>query len=148
MGQIKHHKHKKMTKKEKKIIKPREEMESSSTLFSPKVHASKIKRIFVGLGKPPRKSEKLDRASSLSQMKQFASGRNHSSIANFDWTAKIVPDEYSDEEEEEEVIIPFSAPITVVRGVALQPRKEINLWKRRTMNPPRPLQLNSTVRAN
>ncbi|KAF5739319.1 hypothetical protein HS088_TW12G00523 [Tripterygium wilfordii] len=153
MGQIKQYKHKKMTKNDKKITKPREDMKS--TLFSPKVQASKIKRIFVGRTKPPRKSEKLDRAPSLSKMKQFASGRNHRSIADFDWTAQIAPEEsgdgdyYSDEEgEEEEVVIPFSAPIAVVGGVALQPKKEINLWKKRNMNPPRPLQLNSRIRAN
>lgn len=68
-------------------------------------------------------------------------------------------DYYSDEdrrdsdcefEYQEEPIIPFSAPITVGGGggLALQPKKEINLWKRRTMNPPRPLRLNPMVSAN
>ncbi|KAJ4839212.1 hypothetical protein Tsubulata_042280 [Turnera subulata] len=110
-----------------------------------------------------------DRAPCLSQMKRFASGRGHS-LSGFDWTAQIAPVDsdhhrgyYSDEErgdrsyeeegaeeekEEEEVIIPFSAPITLGSGVALQPKKEINIWKRRTMNPPRPLQLDPRVRAN
>jgi hypothetical protein len=61
---------------------------------------------------------------------------------------------YSDEErgesdeEEEEFMIPFSAPMMIGGGVPLQPRKEINLWKRRTMAPPRPLQLNTTVKAS
>ncbi|KAL5778281.1 hypothetical protein ACOSP7_011207 [Xanthoceras sorbifolium] len=98
-----------------------------------------------------------DRAPALSQMKRFASGRN--SLGDFDWTTAQVftpvdsyhRNYYSDDEErgdsdgeqEPEVIIPFSAPIMVGgSGVSLQPRNEINLWKRRTMNPPRPLQLN------
>ncbi|MED6185592.1 hypothetical protein PIB30_058607 [Stylosanthes scabra] len=111
-----------------------------------------------------------DRVPHVSQMRKLASGRD--TFANFDWKAhqQVAPDEeiedfYSDEErvqqrsdEEEEdyddddVRIPFSAPILVggnsvgvgVDGVGfkLKPRKEINLWKRRTMAPPRPLQLN------
>ncbi|KAI9201781.1 hypothetical protein LWI28_029177 [Acer negundo] len=100
-----------------------------------------------------------ERAPGLSQMRKFASG--HSVLADFDWTAQITPvdsdhrnyysDEErgnSDEEEHEEVIIPFSAPMMIGGGgVALQPRNEINLWKRRTMNPPRPLQLNPMIKA-
>lgn len=119
-------------------------------------------------GKPGRKSDasyerskKLpDRAPSLSHMKRFASGRD--SFASFDWTSvQVAPEEpdnrrcYSDEEkrdsseeeQEDEVIIPFSAPILLGEvGAAvlpLEPRKEINLWKRRTMAQPKPLQLNT-----
>jgi hypothetical protein len=34
-------------------------------------------------------------------------------------------------------------------GIDLLPRKEINLWKKRTINPPNPLQLRSNmVRGN
>ncbi|KAF8022656.1 hypothetical protein BT93_F0235 [Corymbia citriodora subsp. variegata] len=110
----------------------------------------------------------VDRAPSLSQMKRFASGRD--AMASFDWSAEVgsVLDAdhrdyhhyYSDEErsdrgqEEEEVIIPFSAPILIGGGGGIrvnpQPRKEINLWKRRTMAPPRPLELHqpAVVRAN
>ncbi|WJX36080.1 hypothetical protein P8452_23995 [Trifolium repens] len=100
-----------------------------------------------------------ERATHVNQMKRFASGRG--TFANFDWKAHVEPqpeeidDYYSDEgrihsdddedEEEEEFMIPFSAPILVGGGVGLgldlKPRKEINLWKRRTMAPPRPLQL-------
>ncbi|WVZ19592.1 hypothetical protein V8G54_006914 [Vigna mungo] len=97
------------------------------------------------------------RAPHVSQMRRFSSGRD--ALADFDWkVAQVVADEeeidyYSDdyrvessdgEEEEEEVMIPFSAPILVGGGVGvlnLKPRKEINLWKRRTMAPPMPLQL-------
>lgn len=100
-----------------------------------------------------------DKAPRVSQMKRFASGRD--AFANFDWKARqVAPEEmddcYSDEdrvesdaeEEDEDVKIPFSAPILVGGSVGdgvvlnLKPRKEINLWKRRTMAPPRPLQLN------
>ncbi|GAU24947.1 hypothetical protein TSUD_311820 [Trifolium subterraneum] len=100
-----------------------------------------------------------ERATHVNQMKRFASGRG--TLANFDWKAHVetqpkeIDDYYSDEErihsddddeEEEEFMIPFSAPILVGGaynglGLDLKPRKEINLWKRRTMAPPRPLQL-------
>ncbi|KAK8580793.1 hypothetical protein V6N13_143852 [Hibiscus sabdariffa] len=168
MGQIKH---KKSIKKGKaKATNPVSESSSSGEV---KKHASKFRRIF-SIGKPAKKPEHApqvpDRAPCLVQMKRFASGRE--AFASFDWTTQIAPvgadhrrDYYSDEEEEErgsgdsdfeeeDVIIPFSAPITVGGctgrggGVPLQPRKEINVWKRRTMNPPRPLHLNTTVTAN
>lgn len=106
-----------------------------------------------------------DRAPALSQMKRFASGRD--SLPNFNWRAQITSsgqdhrDYYSDEDrddpesdQEDDVIIPFSAPIVVggactgSGGVPTQPRKEINLWKRRTMAPPRPLQLRNMIPAN
>ncbi|KAG5246537.1 embryo defective family protein [Salix suchowensis] len=109
----------------------------------------------VSGGEKPKLPEKTP---SLSQMKRFASGRD--TLAGFDWTAhQIAPvefdhsDYYSDEEkvdrfeeeEHEEVIIPFSAPMMVGGGVDLLPRKEINLWKKRTINPPSPLQLRSNM---
>ncbi|XVE56218.1 hypothetical protein DITRI_Ditri03aG0220100 [Diplodiscus trichospermus] len=158
LGKIKH---KKNIKKAKP--KPVSDDQSSSPREVKNKQESKLRRIF-SMAKPARKSdiasgnkstELPDRAPSLGQMKRFASGRN--AFASFDWTNEADHrDYYSDEEErkdgdfdEEEVIIPFSAPITVGGGrKPLQPRKEINIWKRRTMNPPRPLQLNSIVRAN
>ena len=114
-----------------------------------------------------------DRAPSLSQMPRFASGRGHP-FANFDWQAqqaKVAPrhdddnneNYHSDEDfensghedhdhEREYAGIAFSAPLTLggaPRGVVeLQPRKEINLWKRRTMAPPSPLQLKPLVKVN
>lgn len=100
----------------------------------------------INRGKPPLP----DRAPSLSQMRRFASSRD--SFANFDWAGGD-RGFYSDEDRgysdgEDDVIIPFSAPILVAGGggLSLEPRKEINLWKRRTMAQPKPLQLN-TVRA-
>ncbi|XP_021737088.1 uncharacterized protein At1g76070-like [Chenopodium quinoa] len=64
-----------------------------------------------------------------------------------------------DEDDNREVIIPYSAPMLIGgrsrdnnngtndviggRRLSLEPRKEVNLWKRRTMAPPPPLALNS-----
>ncbi|GMI91362.1 hypothetical protein like AT1G76070 [Hibiscus trionum] len=173
MGQIKH---KKSIKKGKIFPPPKPKASSnpvseSSSAGEVKKHASKFRRIF-SMGKPAKKPEQApklaDRAPALGQMKRFASGRE--AFASFDWTTQIAPveadhrrDYYSDDDEErrycdfeeEDVIIPFSAPITVGGGgggggggVTLQPKKEINIWKRRTMNPPRPLLLNPTATAN
>ncbi|GKU90166.1 hypothetical protein SLEP1_g4202 [Rubroshorea leprosula] len=164
MGQIKH---KKKICKSKREMAVREGLELKKAASSPKEkkkHSSAIRGMFTS-SKPATKSDEnkkslSDKAPSLGQMKQFASSRV--AFAEFDWKADQITqveedhhrNYYSDEEggrgsdgEEEEVIIPFSAPIMVGGGVPLQPRKEINLWKRRTMNPPRPLQLNSMVGA-
>lgn len=158
MGQIKH----------KKIMsrsKSREIRDLDKSISSPKKRSSAIKRMF-SISKPVRKpgsasgeikDSVIDKTPVLGQMKRFASGRD--SLAGFDWKAQVAPVEgdhirnyfsdedgggYSDGEEEEDVIIPFSAPMVMGGGgVPLRPRKEINLWKRRTMNPPRPLRLNS-----
>ncbi|KAF9683187.1 hypothetical protein SADUNF_Sadunf05G0186400 [Salix dunnii] len=166
IGQIKH---KKMPNKGqiKRVSWLPQETKSVPQQTPPQVknHASKLKRLFTGSnagrrsdvsgGDKPKLPEKTP---SLSQMKRFASGRD--TLASFDWTAhQIAPvefdhsDYYSDEEgvdrfeeeEHEEVIIPFSAPMTVGGGVDLLPRKEINLWKKRTINPPSPLQLRSNM---
>ncbi|XP_004500912.1 uncharacterized protein At1g76070-like [Cicer arietinum] len=158
MGQIKHKK--KQIKKVKDIVEV-------------KKHVTTFQKMLLHVGKPKsegrrRKSDATaaqdnkyaleERATHLSQMKRFASGRG--TFANFDWKAQVVAEEiedyYSDEDrmngddddddEEEEFMIPFSAPILLGGGGVgvldnLKPRKEINLWKRRTMAPPRPLQL-------
>lgn len=156
MGQIKHR---------KKQIKKSKDIEV-------KKHVNTFQKMLFHVGKPKsegrRKSDACavqdkkyaieERATHVSQMKRFASGRD--TFANFDWKAQVAPEEidnyYSDEErmqsddddeEEEEFKIPFSAPLGgggvagCSLGLDLKPRKEINLWKRRTMAPPRPLQL-------
>lgn len=162
MGQIKS-KHKKRIQKTKRVpsqkeSKPREMKKQHSTLRKFFRSRSSI---------PGRKSDASSdhnkpslpdhRVPPLGQMKRFSSGRN--TFSAFDWTAPVAPldadrrNYYSDDErvdfedddddEDGEVIIPFSAPILVGGGEApLEARKEINLWKRRTMAPPRPLQLN------
>lgn len=114
-----------------------------------------IRNIFAAAKKG---DSSVDRAPSLGQMQRFSSGRN--SLSNFDWTAvQIAPVEtdhernyHSDEEREsdgeeelDDCKIAFSAPILIggCKEVELEPRKEINLWKRRTMAQPKPLQVNS-----
>ncbi|CAI9758014.1 unnamed protein product [Fraxinus pennsylvanica] len=170
MGQIKHRKNK--ISKKKQVSRP----ETNSAVSPPKKKPSAaIRNIFSS--KKPAAGRKSDGSSdddehrvpdhvtapSLNQMKKFASSRD--TFANFDWTtAQIAPENrgfYSDEEGEDEIIIPFSAPILRGGGgggasgsnsggaggggggVALEPRKEINIWKRRTMAQPQPLQLNT-----
>ncbi|CAD5166203.1 uncharacterized protein At1g76070-like [Musa acuminata AAA Group] len=91
------------------------------------------------------------RAPLLGQTRRFASSRE--SLGDFDWRKVLeredggegtyyAGDEGSDAEEDE-VIIPHSAPIILGGMVAaVEPKKEVNLWKRRTLSPPLPLQLN------
>lgn len=103
------------------------------------------------------------KAPCLSTMKRFSSGRD--AFSNFDWTTQVAPldsaghrNYFTDDERnggsdgDDEIKIPSSAPIMErtkgvcddfirVGGVNLEPRKEINLWKRRTMAQPKPLQL-------
>lgn len=104
----------------------------------------------------------LQKAPCLSTMKRFSSGRD--AFSNFDWTTQVAPldsahrNYFTDDERcggsdgDEEIKIPSSAPVMErtkgvcdnfirIGGVNLEPRKEINLWKRRTMAQPKPLQL-------
>lgn len=87
------------------------------------------------------------REPSLSQMHRFSSGR--SSLSSFDWTAAQIAPVKTDHERNiydgDEDKICFTAPIQIggCKAVSLEPRKEINLWKRRTMAQPKPLQLNT-----
>lgn len=90
-----------------------------------------------------------DRAPCLSQMQRFASGREP--LTNFDWRSiQITPQDErkyytdDDDDDDDDEISPFSGPILLGRSrttICLEPRKEINLWKRRTMVQPKPLQL-------
>ncbi|XP_076906632.1 uncharacterized protein At1g76070-like [Bidens hawaiensis] len=125
-----------------------------------------IKGLFSSRKKADAKDNKsktasyLPKAPSLGNMKRFASGRD--AFASFDWTTQVTPldcaqrNYYTEDERDgsdgEEVMIPSSAPVMErnkgvcdnfvrVGGVNLEPRKEINLWKRRTMAQPKPLQL-------
>lgn len=144
MGQIKH---KNKICRQKQVCLPKE---SKPVLHSrpekmSKARPSGIKKIFSGRRKPDaskRQPPLPDRAPSISQMRRFASSRD--TLADFDWTTAQVDGGgriYSDEESdgEDEAFIPFSAPILMS---GLEPRKEINLWRRRTMAQPKPLQLN------
>ncbi|KAL8459196.1 hypothetical protein ACS0TY_035765 [Phlomoides rotata] len=141
IGQIKHKK-KASKKKFNPVLPPRpEKTKKNKGIFRRKADA------------PIDRAGEVESTPSLSHMRKFASSRE--TFANFDWTAaQIAPEEdrgfYSDGErgysdDEDDVGIPFSAPILMAGGggLDLEPRKEINLWKRRTMTPPAPLRLNT-----
>eukprot|EP00262_Sarcandra_glabra_P019096 TRINITY_DN7087_c1_g1_i1.p1 TRINITY_DN7087_c1_g1~~TRINITY_DN7087_c1_g1_i1.p1 ORF type:complete len:224 (+),score=33.20 TRINITY_DN7087_c1_g1_i1:112-783(+) len=145
IGQIKHKK--KLCSKSKRISPPRKAEKKPSFAF---------RNIFKGAKKSDRKSE-LEAGEpsippSLGNLRKFSSGRN--AFADFDWKGgrggAVAPAHrsyYSDEEidysdDEDEVVIPHSAPMAVGGGFASGPHKEVNLWKRRTMAPPKALQLN------
>lgn len=77
-------------------------------------------------------------SSSLSQMRRFSSSRT--SLNNFDWTAtQIAPVD----NEGEKVKISMCVPKVILecKEVNLEPRKDVNLWKRRPMAQPSPLQI-------
>ncbi|KAJ0492917.1 hypothetical protein HanRHA438_Chr12g0549651 [Helianthus annuus] len=115
-----------------------------------------IRSLFIG-GR--RKCDAIDEKSKvaltgqkgpcLNTMKRFSSGRD--AFMSFDWTTQVAPLD-SGGRDGEEVVMPSSAPVMVrnkgvgdsfvrVGGVNIEPRKEINLWKRRTMAQPQPLQV-------
>ncbi|XP_050227034.1 uncharacterized protein At1g76070 [Mercurialis annua] len=172
MGQIKHKKKIiNCNSNKNQEMKPEKTVTSSPRPREIKKHASTIKRFFSNVGKGPEHGRRRSDASiydkppltdtshrtpALGQLRRFASGRD--SFANFDWTTQVAPEEsehrkyYSDEEDDQsdpddDVIIPFSAPIIVGPVVDnLRPRKEINIWQRRTMSRPQPLQLKVMVR--
>jgi len=79
----------------------------------------------------------------LGQMKRFASGR--AAFQDFDWRQQEVDmrsSGCSDWEDDDEGFVAHSAPLTLGGGVvASEPRKEVNLWRRRPMAPPTPLRL-------
>ncbi|CAN6205174.1 unnamed protein product [Urochloa humidicola] len=78
----------------------------------------------------------------IGQMKRFTSGR--AALQDFDWREEHErwSRDGSEEEEEDEGFVAHSAPLTLGGGVvASEPRKEVNLWRRRPMAPPTPLQL-------
>lgn len=167
IGQIKHKK--KMAKHQKRsgekqrtgvdpLPTKKDYARSLTTLFQER-SSSAIGKIFhARRSDASADSSRLrEDAPSLGQMKRFASGRE--TLSDFNWTAQVEPhgrkyclddEEEEDEyEDEEEISIPFSAPILINIGstkLPLEPRKEINLWKRRTMAQPKPLQLNAMIR--
>lgn len=73
---------------------------------------------------------------SLSQMRRISSGRN------FDWTtvAEVV-DNFDKEEVKLSKFAVAPEILQECKAVSLEPRKEVNLWKRRTMAQPSPLEL-------
>ncbi|XP_047977207.1 uncharacterized protein At1g76070-like [Salvia hispanica] len=113
-----------------------------------KKKAGMIKKFLRGERKCVEVEPEGGSAPSLCHMRKFASSRD--TFANFDWAtaAQIAPEDccdgeraYSDGDydDDDECGVPFSAPI--LSGGELEPKKEINLWKRRTMAQPRSLEL-------
>ncbi|CAD6218293.1 unnamed protein product [Miscanthus lutarioriparius] len=76
----------------------------------------------------------------LGQMRRFTSGR--AAFQDFDWREEERRGRDSDEEGEDDGFVAHSAPLVLGGGVvASEPRKEVNLWRRRPMAPPTPLEL-------
>eukprot|EP00268_Persea_americana_P022829 TRINITY_DN22626_c0_g1_i1.p1 TRINITY_DN22626_c0_g1~~TRINITY_DN22626_c0_g1_i1.p1 ORF type:complete len:242 (+),score=53.83 TRINITY_DN22626_c0_g1_i1:169-894(+) len=146
-------------KQKKKICKPK--CNSPPPKQAHKKLQFKIGRIFHGA----RRTSKPDvedtpspapvPAPSLGQLRRFTSGR--SVFADFDWKApggdvsshrgyysdeeRDGRDHDDDDDDDHDFAVPHSAPLVVGGGVAFGPRKEMNIWNRRTMDPPRSLQL-------
>ncbi|KAI0493976.1 hypothetical protein KFK09_024106 [Dendrobium nobile] len=156
MGQIKD-----KTKKKKKNKKKKEKGEEKQTEKpSRRLCSSCFKGLFrrrVRPGGVPHEKEVEEKmemkrvpklasaapAPRLGQLRRYQSGRE--TLAGFDWRRTMgqnYGDEGEEEDEDDDVFIPHSAPILVGGGaVALEPKKEVNLWRRRDMPPPLPLQI-------
>ncbi|CAH2036737.1 unnamed protein product [Thlaspi arvense] len=128
---------------------------------------SKLKRLFSTGRNPSRKSISTDlavvneypvavleavAAPSLGKMKKFASSRE--ALGGFEWTVEMKREEsrldhrrcYSSDDEEVMIPCSVSLPLTQREGLSLcpKPKSEVNLWKRRTVDRPKPLQLKAT----
>ncbi|KAL6656411.1 hypothetical protein ACP70R_007237 [Stipagrostis hirtigluma subsp. patula] len=76
----------------------------------------------------------------LGQMRRFTSGR--AALQDFDWREAERRSGGDDDYDDDEGFVAHSAPLVLGGGVvASEPRKEVNLWRRRPMAPPTPLQL-------
>lgn len=144
MGHI-NNKKKNCNNKIKLVLPPKEQ--SNPVPGKLKKNPFFIYKIFQGSNNRRKKSGStddkqpgVDRAPCLTQMKRFASGRDE--FMNFDWRVlaiAVAPDnqnhssDHDKKEDQEKTILPFSAPI--------EPKKEIDLWKRRAVRPPPRLQL-------
>lgn len=125
---------------------------------------SKLKRLFSTRSYPSGKSnstaaarehpvaavEVVTAAPSLGKMKKFASSRE--ALGGFDWTVQMKREQsqsdhrrgfYSGDEEEVTIPCSVSMPLTQLEGLSLcpEPKSEVNLWRRRTMDRPKPLQV-------
>lgn len=134
--------------KKKKVLKPVQSFSEVKKKMNPRVlkPVQSFKNMFVGSSRRNSGAHHHDhdqlgvRAPTLSQMPRFSSGR--SSLSSFDWTAaQIAPVESSDHEDKMSFAVIQN--LGACKAVSLEPRKEINLWKRRTMTQPKPLQLSS-----
>lgn len=161
IGQIKLAKPKCTEKKNRAAAAPKNLKTVSSSLIKEvdKRSFSKLKRLFSTGKNLSRKStstaviEHPVAAPSLGKMKQFASSRE--ALGGFDWTVEKKREEsqldyrrrYSTDDRD--IMIPCSLmriPLTQPEGLSLcpRPKSEVNLWKRRTMDRPKPLQVKAT----
>lgn len=154
MGQIKNKKKIKIKKKvsaaERKKKKKTEKPRRRRRLFCSCFKGLFRRKVRPGEDPPEKKVEERREtkrlpalapaaAPRLGQIRRYQSGRD--TLAGFDWR-KSMEEKYAEEEVEDEAFIPHSAPILVGGGaVALEPKKEVNLWRRRDMPPPIPLQI-------
>ncbi|CAH8391007.1 unnamed protein product [Eruca vesicaria subsp. sativa] len=82
-------------------------------------------------------------APSLGKMKKFASSRE--ALGGFDWTVEMKREETRSDHrrgyssDDKETMLP-STPLTLCS----RQKSEVNLWKRRTMDRPKPLQVKAT----
>lgn len=120
---------------------------SSSKRFpnKEKIHKSSsftLKKMFNKKVRPRRRPEspEVPAQPPVGQLRKFTSGRDW--LADFDWR-KVHDDSEVYDDDGDEVIVPHSAPILIGGGggVAPEPKKEVNLWKRRTLDPPMSLQV-------
>jgi hypothetical protein len=77
-------------------------------------------------------------------MKRFTSGR--AAFQDFDWREEAERRgsdvDHGEDYEVDDGFVAHSAPLVLGGGVvASEPRKEVNLWRRRPMSSPTPLQL-------
>lgn len=140
IGQIKHKNHGK--KSSKKTKKPKAKAKSQS--FNGRVEVeeknkkpSAIQGMFrrkVRPGRPPvPETEAEEVAGEVGRMRRYSSGR--AALADFDWGEVAA----AAEDEEEEMMVAHSAPMVMGGGMAataMEKRKEVNLWRRRTVGPP------------
>lgn len=171
IGQIKLAKPKCPEKKNKapKDLKTASSLSSCVIKEEDKGSFSKLKRLFSTTSYPSRKSNSTAyfaaaarehpaaaveavAAPSLGKMKKFASSRE--ALGGFDWTVQMKRQQSQSDHsrgfytDDEDVTIPCSVsiPLTHLEGLSLspKPKSEVNLWKRRTMDRPKPLQLKAT----
>lgn len=94
-----------------------------------KLEVSKSDNLLASTSKAPR----------IDHMKRFKSGRE--SLRDFDWR-EVEREIKGKDIEEDDVSVYYSAPLVFGGGAAgPEPRKEVNLWKRRTIGAPIPLNL-------
>ncbi|CAG7902110.1 unnamed protein product [Brassica rapa] len=120
---------------------------------------SKLKRLFSmgsrksnyvavsAASEPPISAVEAVAAPSLCKMKKFASSRE--ALGGFDWTAEIKREEsrsdhhrrgYSSDDKETMIPCAVSTPL----AMCSRQKSEVNLWKRRTMDQPKPLQVKAS----